>query len=126
MSDYRHYPNRIRVQSQTSGTNWQILATDGVGYADYASLLAAGKTAFPGSPASFPMGVPRLIVESLASGNVTAGSLMQIATNTLISPASQDALIPSGDVLVYEDSDVKNVWIKKSVAGDVPILTGMF
>lgn len=122
-------PNRVRAQVATSSTSWQIvgMAGGGTGYATYAALLAAGDIPFPGNPADFPTGIPNMIVRSAAASGIADGSPLQVLTNSLATPTAEDDLVSaSGQTLVYTDEAVKSVWIKKSVAGDIAVLTGMY
>lgn len=127
MDIQRYNPNRVRVQYSENATGWKILATDGTGYDTYVALLAAGKTTYPGSPAQFPIGIPNMTARSVATGGVTDGSPMQIITNTLDTPTTEDDLISgSGQTLVYTDEAIKNVWVKKSAGTDIAVITGYF
>lgn len=127
MNIQNYFPNRVRAQCSTNSTGWLLVATDGVGYADYASLLAAGKTPFPGSPSDFPTGIPNMIARTAASGGTTDGGSMAIITNTLATPGAEDDLVSaSGQTLSYTDEAIKCVWVKKTTGTDIAILTGFF
>lgn len=121
------YPNRVRAEFSASSTDWNIIGTDGTGYATYTALVAAGADPFPGPPTQFPTGVPKLLVRSAAAGNATDGSPFLICTNQRQTPGQEDDLVSgSGQTLVYEDDAIKLVWIKKTAATDLVILTGMY
>lgn len=123
----KYFPNRVRAQFSTNDTGWNMIATDGTGYATYAALVAAGKTPFPGAPTDFPTGVPQLLARTATSAGNVDGDTMQIITNTINTPAAMDDLISgSGQTLVYTDDSVKNVWVKKKAGTDIAILTGFF
>lgn len=123
------YPNRVRSACATSSANWQIVATDGVGYASYGDLLAASKKPFPGDNTDFPTGVPLCLARTQGASQAD-GSACNIKTNTINTPAStdlgDDLISGSGQTLIAEGVAVKQVWVKKSVAGDSVLLTGMF
>lgn len=124
-----YYPNRVYAAVATSSTGWQIvgLKNGGTGYADYATLVAAGDTPFPGSPTDFPLGLPKMLARSVASGGVSDGSPFALKTQGINTPSAEDDLISgSGQTYILEDDSIKAVWIKKSVAGDTVLLTGYF
>lgn len=125
LKDYR--PNRLPVQFSASSTDWNILATDGTGYATYAALLAANKTTYPGTPAQFPTGLPEMSVRSAATGGLTDGSPFLIRTNGLDVPSeSEDLISGSGQTYVFKNDAIKQVWVKKTVGTDVIIIGGRF
>lgn len=122
-------PNRVYAQVSTSSIGWQIvgLAGGGTGYTSYAALLAAGDTPFPGSPADFPMGLPNMIIRTVATGGVADGGTVAVRTNTLATPGTEDDLVSAaGQTLVYTDEAVKSVWVKKTTASDIVVLTGLY
>lgn len=125
MSCYKSYPNQLSLQVSTSNTDWQLLGTNGTGYASHAAALSAGTTAFPGGPSRFPTGLPRVIISALTSGGAAGGAAMLVAINTLITPTASIP-VASGDVLVLDDANVKSIWVKKATAGDIANVVGEF
>lgn len=125
-----HWPNRLTPHSATSGsTSWRILATDGTWHQDYPTLLAAGKTQWPGSPADFPQGVPYLALRTLAASGLSVGSPILYKTNTLITPSSDhdaDGIVLASDPPVEVTGGVKNLWVRQISATDYCSVQGRF
>jgi len=122
------YPNRLRVQFSASSATWNIIATDGVGYATYQALLDAGKTPYPGTNTDFPRGIPNTLVRS-ANGSLAAGSTFLVSTNTINAPTDTTAEVQVGGTdqqFGYEHANVRQLWLRKTVAGDVILILGMF
>lgn len=126
MDIQKYLPNRVRCQFSGNSTAWQLIGTDGTGYATYAALLAANATPFPGPVTDFPTGIPAMLARSKAAAGGD-GSTFDILTNSTYTPVGEDDTVSgSGQTLVYTDDCIKLVWIKKSVGGDIVVLTGMF
>lgn len=122
-----YQPNRKYAKFAANSTAWQIVATDSTGYDDYDSLILAGKIPFPGTPADFPMGLPKLLARSTTSAGTADGSPFQIKTQGINTPSNGDDLISgSGQTFIFEDDAIKVVWVKKTVGGDIVVLTGYF
>lgn len=127
MDIQKYYPNRVRAAFSDNSTSWNLLATDGTGYASYALLLAANKTPFPGSPSNFPLGLPNMLVRNVNQAGTGDGGTVAIITNTLNTPTQEDDLLAgSGQTLVYTDEAVKSVWVKKTTGTDQTLITGFF
>jgi len=123
------YPNRSRAASSTTGTDWQVIATDGVGYATWGDMLAAGKTPFPGNNDDLPRGVPVCLARCAGSSQAD-GDAVNIKTNTTSTPAASDVgddlISGAGQTLILEGVAVWSVWVKRKTSGNVVILTGYY
>lgn len=124
-----YFPNRTQAR-EVQGTNaWRMVASDGSVHASYVALLAAGKTAWPGSPADFPQGVPAMNIRTVGSGSVTDGSPVLVKTNTTMTPTGVtdvDFMVSGSGQQLSPPGGVKSLWIQQTVAGDLTIVTGMF
>jgi len=122
------YPNRVTCEFSANSTAWNIIATDGVGYATYQALLDAGKKPYPGDNNDFPRGIPNTLVRSSASN--AAGSTFLTKTNTINTPTSDtQAEVQVGGTdqqFGYEHASVRQLWLRKTVGTDVIIILGMF
>lgn len=122
------YPNRVTCEFSASSVAWNIIATDGVGYTTYGALVAAGKTPYPGNNDDFPRGIPNTLVRSSTSA-LAAGSTFLVKTNTINAPTDAQAEVQVGGTdqqFGYEHASVRQLWLRKTVAGDVINIMGMF
>lgn len=120
------YPNRVRAAFTGNSTNWNLIGSDGTGYATYTALVAAGADPFPGPPTSFPRGVPKLVATN-DNGSGAVGAGFQIVTNTRVTPTIADEYVSqTGENVEMEDANVTLVWLKKTTGGDVVHLVGYF
>lgn len=109
-----------------AATTWRVVASDLVPYASMTALLAAGKKPWPGLEQG--QTCETLIVRSdNASG--ADGSPFYIAFNRtdalLPTDATADDLV-SGAGQQFVDQQARNVWIRKTVAGDRIFLRGRY
>lgn len=124
---FKYRPNRVRAACSTNSTGWLLVGTNGTGYTDYAALVTAGATPYPGSPRDFPTGLNEMIARSIASGGTGNGGTFKIVTNSLNAPGVEDDLVSdSGQTFVFEDDCIKSVWIKKTTGTDTVLLAGLF
>lgn len=116
-----HTPNRISTKNTDNLTTILMIASDGVGYATYALLIAAGKVPWPGLDAGSIM--PKVIVENLT----TAGNSFAVAWNTLTAPVVANMTQVLGNTVPFQiNGDVKNIWIIKTIGTDTIGITGQF
>lgn len=126
-----YYPNRTKSRQGTTGVNnkWQMVASDGTFYDNYAALLAAGKTAWPGSPSDFPQGVPAMNIRTTAASGLADGSPVLVKTNTTMTPADDhdvDFVVSGSGQQVSPPGGIKTLWLRQTVGGDYTIFTGLF
>lgn len=128
------YPNSKDFHCSTSSTAWLILGIPDstgacTGYTSYGALLSAGDTMLPGSNDDLPTGVPLMIIRTQGSSQAD-GSAFNVKKNTINTPNSADTggdlVSGSGQTLVWEGVGVKQVWVKKSVAGDIIVGSAMY
>lgn len=116
-------PNQRILHGVTSNTTWQILATDGVGYATYAALIADAKTVWPGSP-DVMLQYMNARSENAAGAD---GSPFYLRINTIVAPIDNEAELISGNgQTVPIPGPIRSVWVRKLVAADEVILTGRY
>ena len=114
-------PNRLTCLNQTVTTDVQIIAMDGTGYADLATLLAAGKTPFPFGNASTPGLDPGMFTQFLTVQNMTQAKAFSVVWNwPNATPPTTDQmeLIPDSVDRIIFKGPVGNVWVAKSVNSD--------
>ena len=109
-------------------TTWNVLASDGSGYATIAALVAASKTLFPDLPAGM---TARDFVVRTRNG-VTDGSPFLFVTNrydvgfgNLADDTARDAVAiftSGGGQQFTEPGPIRTVWVRKTVAGDTAVL----
>ncbi len=121
-------PNRITVAYDDNVTDPQIIAMDGTGYADLATLLGAGKTPWPFGNATTPGLDPGMFLQSCSAENVTDPTKsFAVAWNTATVPDGDSmTLIPGGIPQFTFPGAVWNVWISKEVGTNHIVLTGLY
>ena len=115
-------PNTLTRQVPTSGTGWFLVGANGVGYATLAAAATAGTVPFPDKSQ-----VP-LVMETLlrSEGALSAdGSAFYVQFNQAAAPSDTTAahLISGGGQTLPLPGQFNNVWIKKTVAGDIVHVT---
>lgn len=121
-------PNRITAANTDNSTSWLIIAMDGTGYADLATLKAAGKTPFPYGNATTPGLDPGLFLQSLSVENVTDPTKsFAVAWNTAVAPTGDSATLIPGNIPQFTfPGTVWNVWVEKSVGTNHLVFTGLY
>lgn len=122
---FTDFPNHKRAAFSASSTVWQLIATDGTGYATFAALYADGKFPFPNlDPGARLNGGLQITADNGSGGG---NSEMFYAVNVATAPSTADAYspIPAGGG-IHEDGNVQAVWVRKSVGTDVAYLHGTF
>lgn len=109
-----------------AAATWRVVASDLTVFASMALLLAAGKKPWPGLDQG--QTCESLIVRS-DTGAGADGAPFYIAFNrtdaVLPTDATADDLV-SGSGQQFFDNQVRNVWIRKTVAGDRIFLRGRY
>lgn len=125
-----HFPNRTKTRRGTAaGTGWVIWSSDGVAYSDYPTLLAAGKDAWPGKPADFPIGVPAMNIRTTNAAGTGDGSVVLVKTNTTMTPVDAhdvDFVVSGSGQQLSPPGGIKMLWTQQVTGGDYVIFTGMF
>lgn len=121
--------NSVTVRFATSTTNWQVIASDGVGYDDLGTLVAADKVPFPGLDSGNHLD-KLLISTDNGSGAQGAGVWYHVggdsapAAGTFL--ASGTAEVPGVKMDGSSLSQIRNVWVKKVTGGNGVNLTGIY
>lgn len=118
-------PNQRILHAIANATTWQILATDGVGYATYALLLAAAKTPWPGLDPGMDLQVLNARSENGAGAD---GSPFYVRFNTTAAPGSDDEaeLVSGSGQTLPVPGPIRTVWVRKTVGTDEVILAGRY
>ena len=114
---YGYAPNKLPAINTANSTAWQLIASDGTGYATISGLHTAGKKCYPREV--LPPGCNAQALEvSADNGSGAPASEILIAVNgpTAGSPTAW-TIIGSGGGQRF-DGPINNVWIKKSVGTD--------
>lgn len=118
-------PNRVRACFSANSTDWQIIASDGTGYADYNTMIAAGADPFPGPADMFPTGCPK-VVATIDNASEAAGAGFSMVTNSRPTPSLADEFDAGNVAGRMEAEDVTLVWIKKKTGTHRVFLVGSF
>lgn len=121
--------NQITVRGTTNNTDWQIIATDGAGYASLAALAADSKVAFPGLDKGMYLAELTLVTDN-GSGAQGAGLWYAIGGQ---SAPSAGQYCPSGVATIggiradaSSQQQIGYVWIKKVTGGNGCTLHGTY
>jgi hypothetical protein len=115
------------VKDSNAVITWFILASDGTGYASYAALLAAGKTAWPAMPDQ-GMFLNTATVRS-EGASAADGSPFYVAPNFGPTAPGSDLvgeLVSAGGVGYTYPGHIYNLWIRKTVSTDKIIAQGTY
>jgi hypothetical protein len=118
-----YLPNQRILHAITNVTTWQMLATDGVGYATYAALVAAAKTPWPGLDPGCDL---QQLTYRSEDGSAAAGSAFYIAFNRTTAPTDDQAELVTTPDLPPVPGPIRNVWIRKTAGTDEVILAGRY
>lgn len=117
-------PNQRILHAITAATTWQMLATDGTGYATYAALQAAARTPWPGLDPGADLQILNARSENAAGAD---GSSFYIRFNTTVAPIDDEAELVSGSGQVLPiPGPIRTVWIRKLTGADEVILAGRY
>ncbi len=143
----------ITVHATTNATTWMILATDGTGYVNKATLLAAGKIPFPGTqsvpqntsvaPAgSTPVYPTAIEMSSLNGTGAGSGFFFNINPPDGFSALASDSVRDGVSDFNYASGQkevapglnpplghwnyIEEVWLRKTVGADTPIFRAIY
>ncbi len=124
------YPNRTTPRSISTGAAaWKMVASDGSVYDSYSLLLAAGKVAWPGSPADFPRGVPAMVIRTTTSAGNADGDVVLYKTNSTSIPTSihdADDMVSGAGQTISAAGGIKSLWRWQKTTGDFCIICGLY
>lgn len=118
------------IECATAGTGWQILGANGTGYADIATMRAAGVEPWPNLD---PGGMLQSLTVKTRSGT-SNGSGVYVATSRSAAPAAGDGFfVQGGDIFSIPGfapgvslERIANVWFKKVGTSDTVCFTGNY